>query len=207
MCCVDSDSLKIVWVFDTGDNTDASPALGFDEDGSLGLYTGTTVFSRSRRGGNAVIRRLDAISGKELWAVKVPAKYEQTERGGVKASPVVGEGAVKDLVFFTVNLTGDGKAATLIALNKQTGEEAWRYELAAPAISSPVAVYNKAGQAFIIQADEKGVLSLLNAKTGELKHSLDLQGKIEASPAVYNDVLVIGTCSKDNNYLYGIRLE
>lgn len=205
--CVDSDSLQTVWAFDTGDNTDATPALGFDEDGSLGLYTGTTVFSRSGRAGNAVIRRLDAISGKEQWAVKVQAKQDKTERGGVKASPVVGEGAVKDLVFFTVNLTGDGKTATLVALNKQTGEEAWRYELAAPSISSPVAVYNKAGQAFIIQADEKGLLSLLDARTGELKHSLDLQGKIEASPAVYNDVLVIGTCSKDNSYLYGIRLE
>ena len=118
-----------------------------------------------------------------------------------------GEGAAKDLVYFTVNMTGDGKHATLIALNKQSGDEVWRFELKARSISSPVAVYSKAGKAYIIQADEAGRLVLLDALTGDLKHSLELNGKIEASPAVYNDVLVIGTSSKDNSFLYGVRLE
>ena len=36
---------------------------------------------------------------------------------------------------------------------------------------------------------------------------LDLKGEIQASPAVYKDMLVIGTCSKDNAYMYGIRIE
>ena len=172
--CVDADTMKSVWVFDTGDNTDATPALGFDEDGSLGLYTGTTVFTRSRRKGEAVIRRLDALTGREVWQVTVPAKYDKTERSGVKASPVVGEGAAKDLVFFTVNMTGEGKTATLLALNKRTGQETWRAELEHGTVSSPVAVYNKAGEAFIIQADEAGTLYLFGALDGQELHRLEL---------------------------------
>ena len=205
--CIDSDTMKTVWAFDTGDNTDATPALGFDADGSLGLYTGTTVFSRTRRAGNALIRRMDALTGEEKWKVEVPAKYDQTERAGVKASPVVGQNSIQDLVIFTVNMTNDGKGATILALNKQTGAEVWKHELGDNAISSPVAVYNPAGDAYLIQADEKGLLTLLDARNGSVLYTLDLEGKIEASPAVYNDVLVIGTADKDNNFLYGIRLE
>ena len=32
-------------------------------------------------------------------------------------------------------------------------------------------------------------------------------GEIQGSPAVYRDILVIGTCSKDNAFMYGIKLQ
>ncbi len=204
---VDTDTMNTVWAFDLGDNTDASPALGFDGDGSLGLYTGTTVFTRSRKSATAYIRRIDALTGAEVWKYPIPAKYSDDERGGVKASPVVGENAISDLVIFTVNLTNEGSAATVVALDRVTGAEVWKRELDNKAISSPVAVYDESGRAYLIQADEQGILSLMDARTGEVLHSLDIGGKIEGSPAVYNDVLVIGATGKDNNYLYGIRLE
>ena len=204
---VDTDSMKTQWAFDAGDNTDATPALGFDEDGSLGLYTGTTVFSRTRKAGIASIRRLDAMSGREVWKKEVEASYSDDERAGVKASPVVGENRLSDLVIFTVNRTNGGKDATVYALNKQTGDEAWSFPLNNPTVSSPVAVYTSGGDGYIIQADEKGVLYLLNGLTGEQLHTLELGAAVDASPAVYNDVLVIGSSEKDNSYLYGIRLE
>lgn len=31
--------------------------------------------------------------------------------------------------------------------------------------------------------------------------------EIQGSPAVYKDMLVIGTCSKDNAYMYGVRIQ
>ena len=51
------------------------------------------------------------------------------------------------------------------------------------------------------------MLYLLNGLTGEQLHTLELGSAVDASPAVYNDVLVIGSSEKDNSYLYGIRLE
>ena len=203
--CIDTTTMKTLWVFDTGDNTDATPALDLNGDGSLSLYTGTTVFSRSRKDGNAVIRRMDALTGKEIWATEIKAKYDNLERGGVKASPVVGQKQIGHLVIFTVNLTEDG--ASLIAFNKENGQEVWRVPVPGGAISSPVAVYAADGSARIVQAGLDGKLYLVEGATGSVLSTLDLGGRIEGSPAVYNDILVVGTSSKDNHKVYGIRLE
>ena len=37
--------------------------------------------------------------------------------------------------------------------------------------------------------------------------ALELGGKIQGSPAVYKDTLVIGTCDKDNSFMYGIKIQ
>ena len=202
---VDTTSMKTVWAFDAGDNTDATIALDLENESTLALYTGTTVFARTRRDGMAVIRRLDALTGEEVWAYKAEAGYDDTERGGVKASPVVGQGELGGLVFFTINKTPEG--GSIVALDKATGALVWSLPLSAGAISSPVAVYADDGRGRIIQADLEGKLYLIEGLTGQVKHTLDLNGTIEGSPAVYNDVLVIGTMDSGSNSMYGIRIE
>ncbi len=203
--CVDTTSMQTVWAFDTRDNTDATVALDFDANGSLGLYTGTTVFTRLRRDKNAVIRRLDALTGEQVWEHKVEAAYNKEERSGVKASPVIGQKSIGHLVFFTVNETPEG--ATLLAMDKGSGAVAWQMPIAGGAISSPVAVYDQGGQAVIIQAGLDGKVYMFDGLTGQIHNTLDLGGRIESSPAVYNDMLVIATSSRDNHNLYGIRIE
>ncbi len=203
--CVDTTSMKTVWAFDAGDNTDATPALDLENGDALALYTATTVFARSRRAGDAVIRRLDALTGEEAWRFEIAAKYDAGERGGVKASPVVGQGEIGGLVVFTVNMTEEGGA--VLALDKRSGQQVWKVPLPAGAVSSPVAVYAPDGRARVIQADLSGKLHFINGLTGQVIDILDLGGTIEGSPAVYNDVLVIGTSDRNNNRMYGIRIE
>ena len=70
-----------------------------------------------------------------------------------------------------------------------------------------MAVYDKLGNAWIIQADGNGVLHMISGVHGNEISSLQLDGKIQASPAVYGDMLVIGTCSKNNAWMYGIKLN
>lgn len=204
--CVDSDTMATVWAVDCGDNTDAAIALGFDEDGSLGLYTGNTAMGRLRSKKDVTIRRLDALSGAQIWAYQIKAKYDKDERSGCKASPIVGEQALKDLVIFTVNMTENG-GSTVVALNKQTGAVVWKTPLTAQTISSPVAVYAKSGEAYVIQCDQNGTLTLMDGLTGSVLNALDLDGQIDASPAVYKDMLVVGTASRGSAYMYGIRIE
>ena len=48
---------------------------------------------------------------------------------------------------------------------------------------------------------------MLDGRTGQVKTTLDLGGTIQGSPAVYRNYLVIGTCDKNNSYMYGIRIE
>ena len=204
--CVDSDTMTTLWAVDCGDNTDATLALGFDEDGSLGLYTGNTAHARLGNKRNVTLRRLDAMTGAQIWAYEIKAKYNKEERSGAKASPVVGEHSIRDLVVFTVNLTENG-GSTIVALNKQTGTVVWQHELAAPTVSSPVAVYNKAGDAWIIQGDESGKLTMLKGLSGQVVTELALEGAIDGSPAVYNDYLVVGTTGRNSSYIYGVRIQ
>jgi len=206
--CVDANTMNAVWAVDVGDNTDAAIALDFDENGALGLYTGNTKYARLNKAKAPVtLRRLNALTGEEVWKYEINCNYNGDQLSGLKASPLIGQNDIADLVIFTVNMTGGNNKSTILALNEMTGAVVWQRELDANAISSPVAVYNGEGRAWIIQADQKGRLYLLDGKTGEIKNTLELGGEIQASPAVYNDMLVIGTCSKDNANMYGIRIQ
>lgn len=205
--CVDSDAMTSVWAVDCGDNTDATIALDRESEGNIALYTGNTAFSRLSKKKNVTIRRLNALTGEEMWKYEIKCAYDKDELSGCKASPVVGEKSIGDLVIFTVNMTDAGKTSAVIALEKKTGYVRWQFNMNTTATSSPVAVYNKLGNAWVIQADESGVLHMLDGVTGTELSSLDLGGKIQASPAVYRDMLVIGTCSKNNPCMYGIRIR
>ena len=203
--CVDSDTMKTVWAVDGGDNTDAAMALDMDAAGTLSLYTGNTAYARLGKKQDVTIRRLNAMTGEEIWSYQIKAEYSNDQASGCKASPVIGQRGISDLVYFTVNRV-EG-ASRIVALDKQTGREVWSYQLSAESVSSPVAVYNDSGDAWIIQGDEDGNLTMLDARTGHVRTTLNLGGAIQGSPAVYKNYLVVGTCSKDNSYMYGIRIE
>ena len=70
-----------------------------------------------------------------------------------------------------------------------------------------MAVYNENGKGWIIQASSSGVITLLDGLTGSVVSTLTVEGTIDASPAVYNDILVVGTTGKNTTYIYGIKLQ
>ena len=203
--CVDTGTMQTIWAIDAGDNTDATPALDFDQNGDLGLYTGTTLFNRQAEDGHAIIRRLDALTGEEMWSYRIPVLCNSNQQAGVVASPVIGQHAISDRVIFTIN--NEGTCALVIALDKLSGTLLWSAPLEAKAVSSPVAVYNEAGRSWIIQADMNGNLHLMDPLTGEVLSSLALGGEIQASPAVFDDMLVIGTGGQNNAKIFGIKLK
>ena len=105
-----------------------------------------------------------------------------------------------------LNVPAETKAA-LLALEKETGWIRWTKGLSDRSESSPVAVYDAEGNGWIIQCAEDGTVLLLDGETGEQLSELKLDGNIKASPAVYNDILVIGTTGKGTEFVYGIRIK
>ena len=204
--CVNSDTMKTVWAMDGGDNTDATPALDMDQNGVLSLYTGNTAYNRLGSKNPVTIRRLDAMTGEEVWHYEIKCDFDKNQSSGCKASPVIGENDISNLVIFTVN-KAEGSGSKVIALDKASGQVVWSYSLADEAISSPVAVYNDRGEAWIIQGDEGGNLTMLYGRTGEKRSSLNLAGAIQGSPAVYKSYLVVGTCSKNNANMYCVKIN
>ena len=215
--CVDTNYLKPVWAVNTGDAVMAAVALDLNGTDGLDLYTANMLSNRKK--GGAQIRRYDALSGKEIWTVEIGvAKNTKTKEDvGVKASPVIGQKDLDDLVFFTVTgLDAEGRSllgvgedtkAAIVALDKDSGTIRWAKGLSDRSESSPVAVYDKEGHGWIIQCAEDGTILLLEGRTGEQQAELQVEGKIKASPAVYNDIMVIGTTGKGTEFVYGIRIR
>ena len=215
--CVDTNYLKPIWAVNTGDSVMAAVALDLNGDRELNLYTANMLNNRKK--GPAQIRRYDALSGKEIWTVEIGvAKNTKTKEDvGVKASPVIGQKSLSELVYFTVTgLDAEGRTmlgvgeetkAAIVAIEKENGKIRWSKGLGDRSESSPVAVYDKEGNGWIIQCVEDGTILLMDGLTGETKDELQVEGKIKASPAVYNDIMVIGTTGKGTEFVYGIRIQ
>ncbi|MDD6887307.1 MAG: hypothetical protein PUE41_02380, partial [bacterium] len=62
--------------------------------------------------------------------------------------------------------------------------------------SSPVVVYDETDKAYLIQCDRAGYIKLYDASTSALLYSLDLGSRIDSTPAVFNNYLVVGTRGK-----------
>jgi hypothetical protein len=60
------------------------------------------------------------------------------------------------------------------------------------------------GHSYGIVGDSSGLLHLFNPNTGVDYSTLQLSKNIEATPAVYGNMLVVGTYSK---LLYGIKIS
>lgn len=217
--CVDTNSLETMWAVDTGDQVEASLALDLDDKNDLWLYSANTLQNRTK--GDVTISRFNAMTGEEYWALSVGSqKNTKTKKiTGAMASPVVGQNELGDLVIYTLsNLSKEGTqsifgqemnaaAGATIAINKRSGEVVWAHELDSYSYSSPVAVYSETGKGWIIQASGAGTLYLLDGLTGSVVNTLEVEGTIEGSPAVYGNTLVIGTTGRNTSYIYGITLD
>jgi len=202
--CVDTDTMTTVWAMDTGDNTDASIALDMESSSTVALYTANTLIRQGKKG-VCTVRRLNALTGEEDWKVEINCTFNDKSNAGAMASPVVGQNTISNLVIFTIARTEEGGA--VIAFDKTTGSIVWQQNMANFSHSSPVAVYNDQGDAWVIQGDSAGVIQMLDGQTGSVLTSLQLEGAIDASPAVYNDILVVGTSKKGGSHIYGIALK
>jgi hypothetical protein len=64
-------------------------------------------------------------------------------------------------------------------------------------------VYDDSGNAYIIISDCQGKMSLLD-NTGKTLSTVNLGSNVEASPAMFNNILVVGT--RDHT-VFGIKVK
>lgn len=204
--CWDATTLQVVWVHPTGDDTDASIVLEDTPDGPF-IYTGNEMDKRGEAGatsGPITIQKINALTGQTVWQYQTDAVYNLAVNGGLMATPALGTGEVSDLAFFNIAKTVSDKTGTLLALDRKTGAVAWSRALPNFGWSSPLILTGTDGHSYGIFGDSSGLLHLFNPNTGEDYSTLQLSQNIEASPAVYGNMLVVGTYAKK---LYGIRIS
>ena len=202
--CLDLHTMEPVWIWSGHDDTDSTPLLDLEEDGGLSLYVACEV-DKQGPGGSAYITKLDAASGELLWEVSYPCHYDSHANGGVLASPIVGRHDLEGgIIFFVGKTTASEGNGLLVNLDKKTGEVIWETWFRSYGWSSPVAVYTESGKSYIIVCDATGRMFLLDGKSGEVLDDIPLGGNVEGSPAVFENMVVVGTRGMR---IYGIEIK
>ncbi len=196
LMCLDLNTLQLVWAQDTLDDSNSTPVLSV-ENGHLYLYVSTSfrLGWRSSTTAEVPIWKIDAETGEIVWKVSYECYTEDGVSGGVQSTIALGKNELNDYIYVTVARTGQAYDGVLTCINKNTGEVAWEHT-AYYAWSSPVCVYDEEGNGRVLYCSCGGKMYFMNGITGEVLDTLEVSdGAIEASPAVYNNHIVIGTRS------------
>ena len=205
MMCLDLNTLKLVWVQDVLDDSNGSPVLSV-EDGHLYLYISTSFHLgwRSSTTATVPVWKMDAETGEIIWQKDYTCYSQEGVSGGVQSTIALGQYGLDDYIYVTVSRTGSAYNGVCACIRKDSGEVVWEHT-GVYAWSSPVCVYNSDGSGKVLYADGGGTLYMLDPDKGTVLDSFSLsEGVIEASPAVYNNMLVVGT--RDSN-IWGIELQ
>ncbi len=208
LICLDLNSMEVVWVANTLDDTNCSPVLEEDpETGTAYIYISTSLHwtQNDSAQGEIPIYKFNAATGEVIWQRSYPCHTVSGVSGGVQSTALLGENKLSDLVYFTIARTGSEKKGRLVALNKKTGGEVWSCEMSDYTWSSPIALYDSAGNGYVIVCDSTGNMYMVDGLTGELYDTTNLGGdNIEASPAAFENTIVVGTRGKK---IYGVRVK
>ncbi len=204
LMCIDLNTMKLVWVQDVMDDTNCSPIFEESvEDGTGYIYVSTSLHltgTGKPLSGNIPIWKINAATGEKVWTSEAyPCVSRSEAKGGVQGTGLIGRGDISNLVVFPVAGTPSVVPGILVALDKKTGQEVWRFAMANYAWSSPVATYTEEGKSYIVICDTAGMVFLLEGATGNVIASLNttsVSSPIEATPAIYGNTIVVGTKGK-----------
>lgn len=201
--CIDMTSLEVIWMQDVVDDTNCSPVLEKEGD-KIYIYISTSLhWTQSNGRGDIPVFKIDAETGEIVWKQTFNCSTVTDISGGVQGTIALGKNDCADLIYVPLAHFPNNFRGGIAALKKDTGEQVWFYDGTNYTWSSPVVVTGADGNSVVINADVSGELVMLDAKTGELIRKITPGSLVEASPAVYNDMLVLGL---RNQKIKGIKL-
>lgn len=206
MQCINLNTMELVWAQDVLDDTNASIVLEEDEANRTAyLYVGTSLhFTADENSyGTTPLFKINAVTGEIVWRFDMNVYTRSGVSGGVQATAVLGKNSISDLVIVPFARVPDVDHGYLVAIDKDTGAERWRFASDGYSWSSPVAVYDAAGNAYIVTCDSVGNVYLLDGRTGTQLSKFDAERNIEASPVVYGNTIIVGTRGMD---VFGITI-
>ncbi len=202
--CIDLNNMKLIWAQDLKDDLNATPVFEWGEDGVGYLYAGTSM---EYCDGSVYMYKINASTGEILWKNHYDGVYfDKSVSGGILSSPVLGKrnSAMEGMIFWSISRVPGYGNGVLVALDTDTGEILYESQLDLYCWSSPLGVYSDSGAAYLILCDSGGNVLLMDPQNGKTITSINIGSNIEASPAMFNDILVIGTRGMQ---VHGIKLS
>lgn len=219
--CIDLNKLEPVWMFDMGDDTDGSVVLE-ETDKGVFIYASNELDLRGKTRQAEIdemdeddkpeliimdtqVRKFNALTGELIWEAVYPCYYDSVINGGSLATTLVGANDISDRVIINIAKTGSVFGGRLAALRKETGEEIWGYDLTNYSWSTPTAIYDSTkGKTYVLLCNFSGNMRLIDPISGEILSEVSLGANIESTPAVYNDIAVVGSYAKK---IWGIKIN
>lgn len=197
LMCLDLNTLELVWVQDTLDDTNCTPVVDIEE-GHPYIYISTSFHYgwRSYSTATVPIWKIDAETGEIIWQTDYECYTVADLSGGVQGTIAVGKNNLSDLIFVPVARTPNASSGILAALNRETGEIVWEKQTMTYSWSSPVDFYDENGDGYLLYCNSGFYMFLLDGRTGEELDYINFGGNIEASPAVYGNLAVVGSRSQ-----------
>ena len=209
--CIDLDTMKVVWAQDTKDDSNSTPVFEWDDDGNGYIYTAPSLRKTASEGegkgdGEICIYKLNAKTGEIIWKVPYIVKTYPDISGGVQSTPLLGRKGtdLEGLIIYTIARCPNMSDGKMVAFDTKTGNVVWEYTMKRYTWSSPVAVYNADGTAYVISCDSGGNVRLHDAKTGAELSVVNVGSNCEASPVVFEDRMIIGTRASG---IHGIKIS
>lgn len=209
--CMDLDTMEVVWAQDTLDDSNSTPVFEWGKDGNGYIYTApslrkTASGGEGRGSGEIYIYKLNARTGEVVWKAPYTVNSIPDVSGGCQGSPLLGrEGTqLEGLIIYPIARCPNLYDGKLVAFDTETGKIVWEYAMNSYTWSSPVAVYNADGTAYVVSCDSAGNVRLHDSKTGAELSKVNIGSNCEASPVVFGDRLVIGTRVTG---IYGIKIS
>ena len=203
--CIDLRKMEPMWIVEGLDDIDATITLE-EEDGVPYLYIGDEVDHQGIIG-TSTIRKINGLSGEVVWKNEFTCESVvggDATNGGILATNVIGKNNISDLVIFSLARYDGFSIGAVIAMSKSTGEVVWETKVNNYLWSSPVDFYDEDGNGYIIQCDSAGNMFLIDCRTGIILNTITLDANIEASPTIYEDMIVIAT---RGGSIYGIEIR
>lgn len=200
MHCVDLNTMEVVWVQDIWDDTNSSPVFAI-ENGECYLYVGNTLdgATDSNGLGKTAFFKIKASTGEIVWKIERDIYTTSHITGGVMTSAVIGKNNLEGRAYIVFSSFSNtyGQSGKFLCINTNDGSIIWEGTIRTYAWSSPVAVYDKDGNGYIVQCNCGGNMYLIDGASDTYENALldryTVEGTIEATPAVFNDMIILGT--------------
>ncbi len=192
--CWNLNNLQPVWHYKLPDDIDATPVIEMEGDTPY-IYVGCEVEHPGVTTAHFV--KLNGLTGERVWLNETPAQRadvgEKHFDGGFYATPLLGQGNCKDLIFVNVVNNTKGQNGSFIAIEKATGKLRYSLPLKYYAWSSPVGFLTPKGEQIIVTFDCSGNGYIINGREGTVITSQRIGANFESSPVVKGNTLVIGS--------------
>lgn len=193
--CIDLNTMELVWAQDTMDDSNSTPVFEYISESEAYIYTAPSLHwtKDSNNQGSISIYKLNALTGEILWQKPYKVHTVSGVSGGIQSSPLLGQKgtSLEGLIIYTIARTPSEGSGIMVALDTKTGNEVWKVDMASYTWSSPAPVYTADGTGYIVVCDFAGNMFLYDSK-GARQYTLALGGNVEASPAIYNNRIVVG---------------